>query len=143
MIGSEAPSKGGMLASISTRLVQLHRQYYGKGPTKAKTYAMNDTIVSMLKGGFTTVERTLVDDGRATAVHDIRRTFQAAMEDHFKGVVEEATGRTVIAYMSVVHTDPDMAVELFVLEPDGKPIMGEHEVDTEPAEAPPEPTAPV
>jgi uncharacterized protein YbcI len=127
MTRSEEQSHGEMLATISTGLVRLHRQFYGKGPTKAKTYAMNDTIVSMLKGGFTTVERTLIEDGRAPAVHDIRRTFQEAMEAQFKGVVEGATKRKVIAYMSVVHTEPDLAVELFVLEPAGQPLAGEHE----------------
>jgi uncharacterized protein YbcI len=135
----EGTSKGGMLAQISTRLVQLHRQYYGKGPTKAKTYAVNDTVVTVLRGGFTTVERTLIDDGRGTAVHDIRRTFQSAMEDHFKGAVEDATGRKVIAYMSTVHTDPDLAVEVFLLEPAGEPILGEHEL--EPDESAGEPAA--
>jgi pyrimidine operon attenuation protein/uracil phosphoribosyltransferase len=30
--------------------------------------------------------------------------------------VEEATGRTVIACMSAVHLDTELAVELFVLE---------------------------
>jgi uncharacterized protein YbcI len=43
-----------MAASISTGLVQLHRQYYGKGPTKAKTYFVNDTVICILEGGFTT-----------------------------------------------------------------------------------------
>jgi uncharacterized protein YbcI len=129
MATSEGPRQGGSLAAISTGLVRLHRQYYGKGPTKAKTYAVNDTVITMLKGGFTTVERTLIEDGRATAVHDIRRTFQEAMEHNFKQVVQEATGRMVIAYMSVVHTDPDMAVELFVLEPASEPLAVAHEAD--------------
>jgi hypothetical protein len=47
----------------------------------------------------------------------MRRSFQQAMEDEFRRVVEEATGRKVIAYMSSIHVDPDLAVELFVLEP--------------------------
>jgi uncharacterized protein YbcI len=118
---------GEMLAAISTALVQLHRQYYGKGPTKAKSYMLNDTVICMLQGGFTTVERTLIDDGRAQAVHEIRRTFQEAMEQNFTDVVERATGRKVIAYMSQIHSDPDLAVELFVLEPTAEKLVGEHE----------------
>jgi uncharacterized protein YbcI len=128
MAGSDGTPKGGVLATISTGLVQLHRQYYGKGPTKAKTYAVNDTVITVLRGGFTTVERTLIDDGRGSAVHDIRRTFQSAMEEQFTAIVETATGRSVVAYMSTVHTDPDMAVEIFFLEPTGEPIVGEHEL---------------
>jgi uncharacterized protein YbcI len=126
----EAPPKshGEMLASISNGLVQLHTRYYGKGPTRAKSYLINDTVICLLEEGFTTVERTLIDGGRGEAVHDIRRTFQQAMEQQFTAVVEEATGRKVIAYLSQVHVDPDLAVELFMLSPvgekdrsDGKP----------------------
>jgi uncharacterized protein YbcI len=121
--------RGEMLASISTGLVQLHRQYYGKGPTKAKTYMVDDTVICMLKGGFTTVERTLIDDGKTEEVHEIRRSFQRTMQEQFTGIVQEATGRIVIAYMSQVHTNPDLAVELFMLEPSGEGIVGEHELD--------------
>jgi uncharacterized protein YbcI len=73
--------------------------------------------VSILRGGFTRVERTLLDNGEIESVYQMRRSFQQAMEEEFRGIVEEATGRTVIAYMSSIHVDPDLAVELFVLEP--------------------------
>jgi uncharacterized protein YbcI len=106
-----------MLAQISTGLVQLHSRYYGKGPTKAKTHQVNDTVVAILRGGFTTVERTLIDTGEVESVYQMRRSFQQAMEDEFRQVVEDSTGRKVIAYMSSIHVDPDLAVEIFVLEP--------------------------
>jgi uncharacterized protein YbcI len=128
-----------MLAQISTHLVQLHSRYYGKGPTKAKTHMVDDTVVCILRGGFTTVERTLLDTGEVESVYQMRRSFQQAMEDEFRRIVEESTGRQVIAYMSSIHVDPDLAVELFVLEPveetaeaeaqpieqDGQPDSGE------------------
>jgi uncharacterized protein YbcI len=110
-----------MLAQISTGLVQLHSRYYGKGPTKAKTHMVNGTVVCILRGGFTTVERTLVDTGQVESVYQMRRSFQQAMEQEFRDVVEEATGRKVIAYMSSIHVDPDLAVELFVMEPTEEP----------------------
>jgi uncharacterized protein YbcI len=124
-----------MLAQISTRLVQLHSRYYGKGPTKAKTHMVNDTVVSILRGGFTTVERTLLDTGEVESVYQMRRSFQQAMETEFRTIVEEATGRKVIAYMSSIHVDPDLAVELFVLEPVEDPAPGESSdaVDGKPA----------
>lgn len=106
-----------MLARISTGLVQLHSQYYGKGPTKAKTHMVNDTVVCILKNGFTTVERTLLDTGADESVHQMRRSFQLAMETEFRRVVEQATGRRTLAYMSALHTNPDLAVEIFMLEP--------------------------
>jgi uncharacterized protein YbcI len=112
--GSE---RGEMAAAISTGLVQLHRQHYGKGPTKAKTYFVNDTVLCMLQGGFTTIERTLIDDGQEETVLRMRRGFQSAMEGEFTSLVQEATGRKVIVYMSQVHQGPDVAAEIFVLEP--------------------------
>jgi uncharacterized protein YbcI len=121
-----------MLASISTGLVQLHSQYYGKGPTKAKTYLLNDTVICLLRGGFTTVERTLIDQGNAEAVYGIRRSFQQAMEAQFTEVVQTATGRKVIAYMSQIHEDPDIACEVFVLEPVGESVTGHLEQDLSP-----------
>jgi uncharacterized protein YbcI len=78
---------------------------------------VDDTVVCILQGGFTTVERTLLDTGDVESVYQMRRSFQQAMEEEFRRIVEEATGRTVAAYMSSIHVDPDLAVELFVLEP--------------------------
>jgi uncharacterized protein YbcI len=119
------------MATITQGLVALHSEYYGKGPTKARSYRVSDTVVSILEGGFTTVEATLIAEGKSRAVHEVRRSFQSAMEGHFRAIVEEATGHKVIAYMSQIHTDPDLAVELFVLDgalaeiATGQPVAGE------------------
>jgi uncharacterized protein YbcI len=121
---SQRGPSGPTLATISTALVQLHSRYYGKGPTKAKTYMVNDTVICILRGGFTTVERTLIEGGNADAVYQIRRSFQRAMEDNFKEVIEGALGRKVIAYMSQIHADPDLALEVFMLEPSEESAAG-------------------
>ena len=127
------PGLGVELAEVTKGMISLHRRFYGKGPTKAKTYAVNDTVISVLEGGFTTVERTLIDQGDVEAVLDIRRSFQRTMEGHFTEIVEKALGRKVIAYMSQIHAGPDLAVELFVLEPrgdgEGTEVVGEHEFE--------------
>src|SRR5262245_25828 len=90
---------------------------------------VNATLLSIFDGGFTTVEQTLIADGRAQVVEDMRRGFQAAMESRFREVVERSTGRSVLAYMSQIHTDPDLAIELFVLQPAPAAVTAEHEVD--------------
>lgn len=126
------PGLGVELAEVTKGMVSLHRRFYGKGPTRAKTYAVNDTVICVLEGGFTTVERTLIDEHDVEAVLQVRRSFQAAMETNFTEVVEKALGRKVIAYMSQIHANPDLAVELFVLEPaddKGFEIVGEHVLD--------------
>jgi uncharacterized protein YbcI len=113
------------LASIGRGLGELHTEYYGKGPTKARAYMLDDTVICILEGGFTTVERTLIGDGNSEAVYRIRRSFQSTMEKPFKDVVERASGRKVLAYMSQIHTSPDLAVELFVLEPQEASVTAE------------------
>jgi uncharacterized protein YbcI len=135
-VSARDEAQAGFLADVTRDLVRLHHEYYGKGPTKARSYMVNDTLISFLKGGFTTVETTLIDEGKADTVHEMRRSFQIAMEDRFRSVVEDATGRNVIAYMSQIHTDPDMAVELFVLEPAKEGLVAEHEVDLGQTEEP-------
>ena len=122
---------GDALAAISTRLVGLHKQYYGKGPVKAKAFLVDDTVLCMLEGGFTVLERTLIQSGREESVHEIRSTFQQAMQQQFTSVVEQALGRTVRAYMSMVHSDPDIAVELFMLEPVGHAVGVQVEYEQE------------
>jgi uncharacterized protein YbcI len=127
-------AEGRMLAEISTGLVQLHTRYYGKGPVAAKAYHVDDAVICVLREGFTTVERTLIDQGRPDAVRTIRRTFQGAMETEFVDVVQAAMGRKVVAYMSQVHVDPDIAVEFFLLEPGGKSVFAHHEITDRRAE---------
>lgn len=122
-------TEAGVLAGITRDLVRLHHDYYGKGPTRARSYMVDDTLISILEGGFTTVEATLIAEGKSEAVHSMRRSFQLAMEERFRSVVEKGTGRKVVAYMSQIHTDPDLAVELFVLEPAREDVVATHEID--------------
>lgn len=127
MSDAERTSEGARLAKISNGLVGLHSKYYGKGPTEAKTYLVDDTVICVLRGGFTTVERTLIDQDRSNAVLQIRREFQSALETEFRSVVEAALDRKVIAYVSQVHTNPDLAIELFMLEPSQRTEIARHE----------------
>src|SRR3954471_9078953 len=120
-----SPRTGGeILSRVSTALVGLHKEYYGKGPTRAKTFVVDDTLLCLLHGGLTVVEKTLVSAGRSGAVHDVRQSFQAAMKEPFIRLVEEITGRKVVAYLSQIHPDPDIAAEICVLEPNGPPLNG-------------------
>jgi uncharacterized protein YbcI len=65
------------------------------------------------------------------SVYQMRRSFQQAMEAEFRQVVEDATGRKVIAYMSSIHVDPDLAVEVFVLESLEQPELVEQAQDVD------------
>ena len=107
---------GEELAEITNGIVRLFAESYGRGPTRAKSYMLDDTyVVTVLRDTMTTVERTLADGGHGQQVRDVRLTFQEEMADSFKGVVEKALARPVIAYHSQLLIDADIGFELFVL----------------------------
>ena len=104
---------------ISTAAVQLLHEYTGRGPTKAKTLIIDYVVTLLLADTLTKGERTLVDNGRSERVLQVRHDYQLTMRDDLVAIVERQLDRKVIAFMSQNHIDPDLAVEVFVLEPDG------------------------
>jgi len=109
--------RGEILTAISDGLVSLLKEFYGRGPTRAKTYYDDDLVVCLLRGGFTRVEKTLLEGGRSRAVIEQRMAFQEVMRERFEAVIEHATGRHVIGFMSGNQQDPDMICEVFILAP--------------------------
>jgi uncharacterized protein YbcI len=114
----EHPTNGQVGAAISTAVVHAFGEYTGRGPTKARTYVNRDVITVLLQDTLTKAERRLVSAGNAPAVLQTRAIFQQMMRKELVASVEELTGRTVVAFMSANHIDPDVGVETFVLEPE-------------------------
>jgi uncharacterized protein YbcI len=85
-------------------------------PTKAWTSIDEDLICVVLRDTLTKGERSLVGDERGQLVLDMRKAYQFTMRTDLVAVVEEITGRKVIAFLSDSHIDPDIAIESFVLE---------------------------
>jgi uncharacterized protein YbcI len=108
---------GEELTAISDGLVALLKEFYGRGPTQAKSYYQDDLVVCILRGGYTQVEQTLREGGRGSAVIEQRMQFQELMRERFESVIERATGRKVIGFMSGNQQDPDMMCEVFVMAP--------------------------
>jgi uncharacterized protein YbcI len=98
-------------------MVALLKEFYGHGPTRAKSYYADDLVVCVLRGGFSRVEQTLLDGGRGPAVIQQRMEFQDVMRHRFENVIETATGRRVIGFMSGNQQDPDLMCEVFILAP--------------------------
>src|ERR671911_2384091 len=115
MAESDQSSLGEVRAAISKEIVRLQAEYYGKGPTRAKTYIMDDVVVVVLEESFTRAEKTLAERGEREAIQHIRRRFQQQMADSFIGIVEQATGRRVRAFLSETDIDQDVSVETFLL----------------------------
>jgi uncharacterized protein YbcI len=113
----EAARRGEDLAEVTNAIVRLFSDYYGRGPTRAKSYLLDDRyLVTVLRDTLTTVERTLAETGEVDLVRRVRLTFQEAMADSFKGAVENVLGRRVAAYHSQILVEPDIGFEFFVLE---------------------------
>ena len=111
-----AADLGDVRTQISNGLVALLREYYGRGPERTRTYVSDDLVVCVLRGGFTRVEQTLLESGHGGDVIRQRMVFQDVMRERFEEVVEKATGRKVIGFMSGNQQEPDMICEVFVLE---------------------------
>jgi uncharacterized protein YbcI len=121
--GRAEPLEGGrLLAAISTSIVAILREHYGRGPMKAKTYALDDIIVVVMRGsGFTPLEKTIMQSGQPDRVVEMRHDFQRVMTDHYKHTIEELTGRKVLAFLSQAHVEPDITMEIFFLD---EPLEG-------------------
>jgi uncharacterized protein YbcI len=109
---------GEQLAEVSNAVVGILAECYGRGPTKAKTYAVDRYLVCVQEDLLTTVEETLVERGREDLVRQVRRSFQEEIADRFKGAVAGIVGREVVAYHSQVTFDPPTGFEIFVLDED-------------------------
>ena len=108
---------GEVLTAISDGMVALLKEFYGHGPTRAKSYYEDDLVVCVLRGGFSRVEQTLLERGRGSAVIQQRMEFQDLMRERFEAVIEAATGQRVVGFMSGNQQDPDIMCEVFILAP--------------------------
>jgi uncharacterized protein YbcI len=106
----------GLLGEISTQMVRTMKEYFGTGPTKVKSYMMDDLLFVVMRGGVLKVEETLLQSGEADAVREFRQRFENEMTDRLTYLVEQLTGRKVINYQSQVMFDPHIVVEMFVFE---------------------------
>jgi uncharacterized protein YbcI len=113
----ERPPTVGLGAAISNAVVRLLAEYTGRGPTKARTYINDDYIAVVLQDTLTKGERSLVRDGKTELVLRTRKAYQQTMANDLIAVVEQLTGRTVHAFLSDNHADPDIAIESFLLTP--------------------------
>jgi uncharacterized protein YbcI len=117
---------GEVLTAISDGLVALLKEFYGRGPTRVKSYYEGDLVVCVLRGGFSRVEQTLLESGRGAAVIHQRMEFQEVMRERFEAVIEDATGQRVIGFMSGNQQEPDMMCEVFILAPTD--LVDAHEI---------------
>jgi uncharacterized protein YbcI len=116
-IRQDGAAIGGVTSAISDAMASLVSRHTGRGATSSWTTFTRDMIVCVMADALTKGEKSLVRHGRAEAVLSIRRVFQETMAEEAISLVEELSGRRVAAFMSNNHIDPDLAVEIFILQP--------------------------
>jgi uncharacterized protein YbcI len=115
--GARAPDRNDSLRGrISHAMVGMKKDYYGKGPTKAKTFINDEYVFVVMHGGLTRNEEVLLAAGEQDLVRSYRLRFQEAMAQTTIGAIEELVGRKVLTYHSQILFDPERAIEIFVLD---------------------------
>jgi uncharacterized protein YbcI len=115
--GEEEVQRGqSLLARISTEVVKTFKEYYGKGPTSAKSYMFDDMLFVVMRGGLNASEKFLLEKDEVDVVRQYRQTFENRMNEILSEKIEELTGRKVIAFNSQILFDPDMSIEIFVFD---------------------------
>jgi len=116
MTAQNRTTDGELGAAISTAVVHMLAERTGKGPTRAKTTLGENGVFVVLEDNLTRGERNLAEAGEESSVLDTRKLWQRVMREEMSSKVEELTGRQVVGFLSDSHIDPDLAVEVFVLE---------------------------
>jgi uncharacterized protein YbcI len=105
---------------IAREMLVVHDEAYGEASARdAKVYLMDDVALIVIDAAPTTAEQTLIDAGRGDAVRATREAFQDAIAPTFTAIVERATGRRVLSFMSRMSIEPFHSIEFFRLEDTG------------------------
>ena len=111
-----ATPPGELLAEISRSMVQLYKELYGKGPSKARTYMTDDLVVCVLEGGFHRGELALFERGQQGPVVTQREAVQETMRHRFIELIERLVDREVVSFVSGVDAGTETSADVFVLE---------------------------
>ena len=113
--------RGEQAAQISREMVKFMRKIAGRGPTKARTTIGRDHVLVMFQDTLTQGERNLVQNGHEDQVQALRSAYQKLLRADASAMIEEVLDRRVIGFMSDNHFEPDMAAEVFMLDPRDEP----------------------
>ena len=109
-----------MRGAISREMVSIVKQYYGKGPTNARTFFNERYVFCVMEGGLTRSDETLLSAGDDELVRSYRLRFEEAITPVITRAVADITGQAVVGYHSQVILDPPHVIEIFILdEPPG------------------------
>jgi len=105
-----------LLSRISTEMVRAQKKFFGKGPTSAKSYMVDDFLLIVMRGGRTVAEETMLEFGQRDLVRNFRQQFENEMTSRLTGMIEDLTGRRVLGYQSQIIFEPDVVLEVFFFD---------------------------
>jgi len=105
-----------LLSRISNEMVQAQKRYYGRGPTQAKSYILDDFVLVVMRGGMTVAEQTMLDFNRGDLVRSFRQELEAIVSDRLVETVQALTGRSIGNHQTQIYFDPHIVVEMFFFE---------------------------
>src|SRR3954447_17319456 len=109
--------RGSVLQDVSNAMVALHKEQFGRGPTKAQShFAGSDALLCVMDDALLPAERAMVAMGEEQRVRETRMFFQVATADRFIAAVEHITDRTVRAFASATDPTNGVVLETFVFE---------------------------
>lgn len=116
MLDSKPLSGGELNAAVTREVIRVQNESHGRGPKKAYSFYKGNVLTTVMEDVLTPAERRLAESGESEAVLNMRSLYQKSMEPALKKCIEEITGCKVLALMSDNHLEPDMAIEVFVLD---------------------------
>jgi len=116
-VAKQRASDGETLAmQLSNAMVKAQKQYFGKGPLRAKSYLVDDLLFIVMRGGMTRAEETMIEFDQADKVREFRQSFENEMTERLTTMIEDITGRKVLTYQSQILFDPEIVIEMFVFD---------------------------
>jgi|EndMetStandDraft_8_1072994.scaffolds.fasta_scaffold832019_1 uncharacterized protein YbcI len=102
---------------LANGVVRWYTERFGRGPTHAKAYVNEDFALVVMAGVQSQAEQTLVEQGDAQAVFNLRRAIKEAHKEALSALAAELTGRSVRMMLSDHKPHEDTSVLVFLFEP--------------------------
>lgn len=114
-VPQEIALTGQQLAAVTDVVVGIWARCHGHGPESGKSFVNDRVLLTLLRGGMTPQERTLIERGRQDLVRLMRTEFEEVMRADYSSAIGDITGYEVTDYQSQILTRSELTVELFVL----------------------------
>lgn len=101
---------------ITRGVIALYKDYLGRGPTHAWTVISDEMVTTMVIGSMTKAEKTLVNNGKAELVREMRRQMQETMRSEVRGLIDRVLGKQPVAFLSDHDAVADIAAELILFQ---------------------------